>query len=203
MGDSTLMWIRALSAAALAGALACVAPPPAAPAYHPAKSSQLPGPKLLGTEAEVARQYACSGAKKPLLMLEESSLAPTPLAAGEEFGHRIVYALCPARAKEGASGRLRTRISFGGAVLVDDTADYRVEPGRWAVDTFIALPPQAKPGAYELQLDFASAQVRFAARMPFSVWVPASGAPARTASRPVQRAPAPRNQATSGSGRAE
>jgi len=189
VGNSTLTLIRVLSAAALASSLACVAPPPATPAYRPAKSSQLPGPKLLGTETEVAQEYACAGAKKPLLVLEESSLAPSPLAAGKEFGHRIVYSLCPARAKEGASGRLRTRISFGGAVLVDDTADYRVEPGRWAVDTFIALPPHAKPGAYELQLDFTSAQVRFAARMPFSVWVPASDASARTASRQPQRAP--------------
>ena len=174
MGDSTL--IRVLAAAALASSLACVVPPTTAPAYRPAKSSQLPGPKLLGTEVEVMQEYACAGSKKPLLVLEESSLAPTPLAAGQEFGHRIVYSLCPARAKEGAVGRLRTRISYGGAVLVDDTSDFRVEPGRWAVDTFIALPAQAKPGAYELQLDFSSAQVRFAARMPFSVWVQASGA---------------------------
>jgi hypothetical protein len=201
MGDPTLTWPRAFAAAVLASSLACVAPPPAAPAHQRTKSSQLPGPKLLGTEGEVVRAYGCAGAKKPLLVLEESSLAPTPLAAGEEFGHRIVYSLCPARAKEGASGKLRTRISFGGTVLVDDTTDYRVEPGRWAVDTFIALPPHAKPGAYELQLDFTSAQVRFGASMPFSVWVPATTAPARTASRQPARAAGAKT--TNGGGRAE
>jgi hypothetical protein len=165
--------MRALAPLLLAGALGCVAPPTGPAAYTPRKSSQLPGPKLIGTEAEVARQYGCAQQKKPLLVLEESSLRPTPLAAGEEFGHRIVYTLCPARAKQGVAGKLRTRIRFGAAVLVDDTTDYRVEPGRWAVDTFIALPPHAKPGAYELDLEFTSAAgpVRFATRMPFSVWV--------------------------------
>lgn len=171
MGHSTLR--RALALAGLATALACVAPPTAPAAYSPAKSSQLPGPKLISTELEVAREYACAQQKKPLLVLEESSLRPTPLAAGQEFGHRVVYALCSARAKQGIAGKLRTRIRFGAAVLVDDTSDYRIEPGRWAVDSFIALPPQAKPGAYELDLEFTSAAgpVRFATRMPFSVWV--------------------------------
>jgi hypothetical protein len=171
VGDSTLK--RALALLGLAAALGCVAPPAPEPAYTPRKSTQLPGPKLVGTEAEVAREYGCAAQKRPLLVLEESSLRPTPLAAGQEFGHRVVYALCPSRAKQGVAGKLRTRIRFGAAVLVDDTTEYRVEPGRWAVDTFIALPPHAKAGAYELDLEFTSAgaPVRFATRMPFSVWV--------------------------------
>jgi len=171
VGDSTLM--RPLAIALLAALLGCVALPERPLAHTPAKNRQLPGAKLLGTEAEVVRQYGCAREKKPLLVLEESFLRPTPLAAGEEFGHRIVYAFCPARAKQAVSGKLRTRIAFGGAVVVDDSADFRVEPGRWAVDTFISLPPQAKPGAYELELEFtsAAAPVRFATKMPFSVWM--------------------------------
>lgn len=171
MGDSSLR--GALALVGLAFALGCVAPPAAPRSYAPTKSSQLPGPKLISTESEISREYGCAQQKKPLLVLEESSLRPTPLAAGTEFGHRIVYALCPARAKQGIAGKLRTRIRFGSAVLVDDTTDYRVEPGRWAVDTFIALPAQAKAGGYELDLEFtpAAGPVRFATRTPFSVWV--------------------------------
>jgi hypothetical protein len=171
VGDSTLM--RPLAISLLAALLGCVAPPERPIAYVPAKNAQQPGAKLLGTEAEVVRQYGCARQKKPLLVLEESFLRPTPLAAGEEFGHRIVYAFCPTRAKQPLSGKLRTRITFGGAGIVDDSADFRVEPGRWAVDTFIELPPQAKPGAYDLELEFtsSSAPVRFATKMPFSVWM--------------------------------
>ena len=171
MGHSTLT--RVSASILLAGSLGCVAPPLATRAYAPAKNTQQAGAKLLGTEAEVAREYDCAQAKKPVLVLEESSLRPTPLAAGQEFGHRIVYALCPARVKQGVAGKLRTRIRFGSAVVVDETTDYRVEAGRWAVDTFIALPPHARPGAYELDLEFISAagQVRFATNLPFSVWV--------------------------------
>ena len=164
---------RALCALLLAAASACAtATPTARAAYAPNKNAQLPGTKLLGTEAEVAAEYGC-GKAKASLVLEQSSLAPSPLAAGQEFGHRIVYALCPARAKQGVAGTLRTRIRYGAQVVVDDSAAYHVAPGRWAVDTLIALPPHAKPGAYELEVEFASAQspVRFATKIPFSVWV--------------------------------
>jgi hypothetical protein len=166
---------RALCALLLATASACVTSAPAArDGFAPNKSAQLPGAKLLGTEAEVAAEYACAK-QKPLLVLEESSLAPSPLAAGQEFAHRVVYAHCPARAKQGVAGTLRTRIRFGAHVVVEDSAAYRAEPGRWAVDTFIALPPHAKPGAYELEVEFAATQspVRFATKIPFSVWVKA------------------------------
>jgi hypothetical protein len=164
--------MRSLALALLAASLGCVAPMLRPAVHTPAKNTQQPGAKLLGTEAEVARQYDCARQKKPLLVLEESYLRPTPLAAGQEFGHRIVYAFCPARAKQPISGKLRTRIAFGGSVIVDDSADFRAEPGRWAVDTFIALPSHARPGAYALDLEFtsAAAPVRFATEMPFSVW---------------------------------
>jgi hypothetical protein len=170
MGHSPLT--RALCALALAAAVGCAAPATAPARYSPRTSAQLPGAKLLGTEQEVALEYACAKAK-PLLVLEESSLAPTPLAAGQEFGHRIVYALCPARAKQDVAGTLRTRIRHGAQLVVDDSAPHRLEPGRWAVDTFITLPPQARPGAYEIELEFAAAgsPVRFATKMPFSVWM--------------------------------
>ena len=170
MGHSPLT--RALCALVLVGASACVAPASAPARYTPRTSAQLPGPKLLGSESEVALQYACAK-PKPLLVLEASTLAPTPLAAGQEFAHRIVYALCPARAKQGVAGTLRTRIRHGAQVVVDDSAPHRLEPGRWAVDTFITLPPQARAGAYEIELEFTAAgsPLRFATKMPFSVWM--------------------------------
>lgn len=162
---------RTLAIALLAAALGCAAPGPRA---HPsARNAQQPGPKLLGSAAEVARQYDCARRRTPLLVLEESALRPTPLAAGQEFGHRIVYSLCPARAKQPLAGKLRTRIAFGSAVIVDDTAAFSAQPGRWAVDTFIALPPHAQPGAYALEVSFtpAGGAVGFATKMPFSVWI--------------------------------
>ncbi len=165
---------RALALFLMAGALGCALPPSDVPgAYAPPRNTNLPGPKQLGTEAEVVREYDCATQKKPLLVLEESALRPTPLAAGQEFGHRIVYALCPARARQPLAGKLRTRIRFGSAVLVDDGgAAFAAQPGRWAIDTAIALPPQAKPGAYELELTFthAGGALGFTTRMPFSVW---------------------------------
>ena len=171
MGHSTLS--RALALLLLSSSLACVSPARPHGAHAAAKSSQQAGPKLLGTDTEVGREYGCGQRSEPLLVLEESSLRPTPLAAGQEFGHRIVYALCPARSRQAVAGKLRTRIRFGNGVLVDDRADFTVRPGRWAVDTFIALPPEAKPGGYELELEFTSAAspVRFTTKMPFSVWL--------------------------------
>ena len=163
--------MRASAAAVVVAALGCVAPAPGSVAQHPPRA-QLPGPTLLAPANEVKREYGCAAEARALLVLEQSSIQPSPLAAGEEFGHRIVYALCPARPQQGVAGKLRTRIRFGERVVVDDTADYRIEPGRWAVDTFIALPREAPPGSYQLDLEFTSGQLSFATRMPFSVWIP-------------------------------
>ena len=161
----------ALQLALLALALGCVAPP-SQPVQPPTQGPHPPGAKLLGGEADVVREYECAANGKPRVMLEESALRPTPLAAGAELGHRIVYALCPARARQALAGKLRTRIAFGGATVVDDSAAFSAQPGRWAVDTLIALPPNAKLGAYELEVTFTpvGGAVGFATKMPFSVW---------------------------------
>lgn len=156
---------RALAITALLLGLGCALAPPA----PPARESRVPGAKRAAEAAQVEREYGCGKRKRPYFVLEESSLAPSPLAAGEEFDHRVAYALCPARPGAAVAGKLRTRILFEGKAVVDDTTDYRLDPGRFVVDTFIALPPSAPPGAYELDVSFASPKVRFATKLPFSV----------------------------------
>jgi hypothetical protein len=128
-----------------------------------------PGAKLVATADQVAQQYGCAKRKLPHFVLEESTATPTPIAAGAELDHRLAYALCPARADTGVSGKLRTRILYEGKAVVDDSADYQLLPGRIVVDTLIGLPPTAPPGGYELEVSFIGASVRFSTKLPFAV----------------------------------
>lgn len=160
-------------------ALSLIALGCAALSAPPREQPRTPGAKLAASAERVASDYGCAERKRPHFVLEESSLVPTPLAAGGELDHRLAYALCPARANQGVAGKLRTRILFEGKPVVDDSADYRLEPGRVVVDTLIALPPTAPPGAYELDVTFTSASLRFATRLPFSVLARRESRPSR------------------------
>ena len=65
---------------------------------------------------------------------------------------------------------LETSILFKGkALLREADAAYDLKPGRWVIDTFVTLPPQAKPGLYGLQLKFRGKRVRFQRTLSFTV----------------------------------
>ncbi len=129
-----------------------------------------PGQKLITLPDEVAADYSCESRRLPYFVFEKQEVNPNRVKPGDEFNHRFVYALCPREATEVTGGTLRTRIRYKGKVLLQDRDEaFELQPGRWAVDSFIRLPDDAKPGVYALEIEFTSRRVRFDHSATFGV----------------------------------
>jgi hypothetical protein len=134
------------------------------------RSLRSPGEKLASVPDDVWAEYKCSEQKLPLFRLEESQLVPQRVTAGEDVNHRIVYALCPTEPTAVIEGTLQTRILFKGKpVSRDADGHYEIKPGRWVVDTFIQIPPQAETGIYSVEVQFVSETVSFREERSFAV----------------------------------
>ena len=121
-----------------------------------------PGQKLTAFPEAVAQEYHCEKQKLPWFKLEELEVWPKRVAAGGQIGHRMVYVLCTGRPTDVVTGRLDMRILHRGKRIVDvPEPKYELRPGRWVVDVFVAVPPEASDGVYALELAFKSAAVRF------------------------------------------
>ena len=137
------------------------------------KSLREPGEKLKSFPDAVWEEYDCDTQKRPFLVVEKSDLVPNRLKPGGEFAHRLVYSMCPQHSTEVVRGRLQMSIRFKGALIVRDADfSYEIKPGRWVVDSFIALPENAEPGVYAYEVEFDSSQVDFEKSSTFVVGPP-------------------------------
>ena len=129
-----------------------------------------PGERLWTFPDKVWAEYECDRKELPFFAIENLELRPRRLHAGEEFGHRIVYVLCPDRLTGVVTGQLQTRILHRGQVIVEDRKPtYDLKPGRWVIDTFVRLPQGAEIGVYALEFAFQSGAVSFSRSLTFAV----------------------------------
>jgi len=129
-----------------------------------------PGERLRAFPEEVWEEYSCDSKELPYFKIEQVELYPRRLEPGEEFGHRLVYVLCPLHTTGVVTGKFDTRILHRGQPLVIDTQErYDLKPGRWVVDAFIRLPETAEVGLYALELRFDSKIIRFQRSLDFAV----------------------------------
>ncbi len=157
LGFASLRALRACWLAVSLCATACASLP--APLDRPFRE---PGQKLADFPEAVAHEYGCAKHKLPWFKLEELEVWPKRVQAGGQLGHRMVYVLCTGRPTDVVTGRLETRILHRGKSIVDvPEPGYDLRPGRWVVDVFVAVPPQASDGIYALELAFKSEAVRF------------------------------------------
>jgi hypothetical protein len=143
-----------------------------------------PGESLRTFPDRVWSEYACDDKELPFFEIEYFELHPRRLAPGEEFGHRMIYVLCPDAPTAVVTGALHTQILHRGAAIVEDLeATYDIKPGRWVIDAFVKLPPAAETGVYALRIGFKSRKLQFDRTLTFAV----EGA---TGARPSTREPA-------------
>ncbi|MDX1649522.1 MAG: hypothetical protein R3263_06680 [Myxococcota bacterium] len=135
-----------------------------------------PGEQLVALPDDVSEEYECAARNLPFFSLERHELNPLRLHAGDEFNHRMVYALCPARPTEVVRGSLTTRIRFKGRVIARERLEpFELKPGRWIVDAFVRLPEDAEAGIYALEVVFEGGSVRVDERITFGVEPSAEG----------------------------
>jgi hypothetical protein len=134
------------------------------------KSFREPGERLTDFPEAVWEEYDCQTQNRPFFIIETNELVPTRVEVGGEFNHRMVYVMCPVRPTGVVSGRLRTRIRFRGAPIVQETTEaYEIKPGRWIVDAEVSLPGDAEPGIYAYEIAFESRRLIFDKSLTFLV----------------------------------
>lgn len=129
-----------------------------------------PGEKLADFPEAVSAEYGCATKKVPWLQVESQEIWPKRVHAGEELGHRLVYALCTASPTDVVMGTLETRIVHRGkSTVLESLPNHDLRPGRWIVDLFITVPKEAPDGVYALEIAFKSPSVNFARQETFAV----------------------------------
>lgn len=134
------------------------------------RSIRNPGEHNSALPEVVWKKYECGKRELPFVYLESLELSPERLGPGEEFNHRWVYSLCPVTPTAVVPGLLETRIYFKGEPIVSEANDrFELKPGRWVIDTFVQVPPEAQPGVYSIEIAFRSNEARFRKRRSFAV----------------------------------
>ncbi|HTO69507.1 MAG TPA: hypothetical protein VMR31_06565 [Myxococcota bacterium] len=180
MGDPQVIGARILAIALVCSACAWLPEPLERP-------FRKPGVRLVDFPEKVSQQFDCPSQKLPWFKLETLEVWPKRIDAGNELGHRMIYVLCTDGPTDVVTGRLDTKIMYRGQpILRESDASYDLRAGRWSIDVFVTVPPDAPEGLYALQLDFKSATVKFSRSETFAVSAkPPPAAPATAdASKP-------------------
>ncbi|MFO1218816.1 MAG: hypothetical protein U1E89_10635 [Burkholderiaceae bacterium] len=111
------------------------------------------GETNLADGSAVARELHCNTPGAAPAKLESSRVLPERPRAGREINHRLVIASCPLSGDD-PPGTLTRRFTREGRTLFEDQTPYTLKPGRWSVDVFVGIPPQAPPGPYRLEVKF-------------------------------------------------
>ncbi len=134
------------------------------------KQFRHPGEFLQALPDEVWAEYDCASQKRPFLVIERNELSLVRVSPGKDFGHRMVYVMCPAQPTEVVEGELSTRIRFKGSPIAHQMeSQYEIKPGRWVIDAIVHLPEQAEPGVYAYELEFDSKTLEFHKSLTFVV----------------------------------
>ncbi len=142
-----------------------------APVYWELKKSlRKPGENLLAHPDKVWKEYHCEKQRRPFFKLTKYEILPLEVKPGEEINQHFEYIFCPAKPAQVLQGKLWRRIYFKGKLIFDDlTPNFEIKPGKWAVDAFIRVSPQASPGIYYLEIVFKSSQIKFKEGLNFVV----------------------------------
>ena len=103
------------------------------------------GDTQLASLTEVTPLMSCGSTRQRAAAFERGEVIPVRPAPGREINHRFVYVACQAPNAQ-VSGTLTRRLTYGRAVLVEEKTPLTLKPGRWAVDVFIGIPPNADIG---------------------------------------------------------
>lgn len=113
-----------------------------------------PGAHMVATPEQLSKEITCQTAERPSVNVETLELLPEIVPQGDRVNYRIVYTMCPRnRFSETITARVTRQILHKGQEVARNVKDdFTLKPGRWAVDSFFTLPPEAPLGPYALEV---------------------------------------------------
>lgn len=127
-------------------------------------AGRAPGEKLLSTYEDIVKTEDCKETKG--FIVKEDRIIPSLLNRGERLNHRIVYVLCD---KSSVKGTITRVVERERSILMRDRTDYEFKPGKWVLDAFIEVPPNAKEGSYIMQSEIKAGTINTTRKHPFIV----------------------------------
>jgi len=116
-----------------------------------------PGEYPMDSPEAVWNQYNCGTRELPLVVLEDNSLNPSSVYAGQQINHLLIYAVCSRSSNETFQGTINWKLySIRGKFIIQFRKKVELKPGRWSIVRRIDISPKAKPGTYELRTEFFS-----------------------------------------------
>ena len=125
------------------------------------------GEKQLADAATAAHDLGCSARSGALVRVDSHEVLPARPVPGRDVNQRLVISACGVG--DNAVGTLTRRVSFQGRTLFEDSERYTLKPGRWMIDVFIGVPPQAAPGPYHIDVKFDRRGASFSSTDNFTV----------------------------------
>jgi hypothetical protein len=115
------------------------------------------GETRLATLAEVTPTLGCGGSRARA-QIDSAEVLPARARPGTEITHRFVYSACDGGARP-LRGTLVRKLILNRRTVFEEKRPMSLKPGRWAVDVFIGIPPNAEPGWYGVEITFEHEQV--------------------------------------------
>ncbi|MFO1428663.1 MAG: hypothetical protein U1F76_00760 [Candidatus Competibacteraceae bacterium] len=114
-----------------------------------------PGEYPMDSPEVVWKQYNCETKQLPLVILESNSLSPATVSAGQQqINHLVNYVVCSEKNSGVIKGTINTKLYFRGKLITQNRRNVEFKPGRWSIVGVIPIPPNAKPGTYDLRTEF-------------------------------------------------
>ncbi len=117
-------------------------------------AARQPGQQTLTTPEALWKQNSCEKARGPSVTVESLEVLPEKVKPGARVNYRLIYAMCPAsKFSETVSARVNRSLLYKGQEVARNVKDnLELRAGRWAVDSFLTLPPETPLGVYALAL---------------------------------------------------
>ena len=108
-----------------------------------------------GSDCDHTRAANCATRERPFVQVESMEVLPEKVKPGGRVNYRLVYVMCPLKLADSMKARVTRNMFFKGEQVARNVKDgFELKPGRWIVDSFFTLPPDAPLGVYALEVGF-------------------------------------------------
>ena len=117
-------------------------------------AARQPGQQVTTTPERLWKENICQTQPRPVVKVESMEILPEKVKPGARLNYRLVYAMCPAsKFSETLNARVNRNLLYKGKEVARNIKDnLEIRAGRWAVDSFLTLPPETPLGVYALEV---------------------------------------------------
>ena len=126
-----------------------------------------PGEQLIASYEKTDKKHTC--AEKPSLFLVDTLFRPSTMVPSEQILNRFEYVCCATRSIRGSIVR---QVMYEGRAILEDVSQHTFVPGTWAVNAYLKIPAEAKPGAYVFVLTVSADDNSIKKVFPFQIIEP-------------------------------